>query len=85
MTHNNMTVKWRNLEVFTPQLDGWRQYVFITSTLIVSAVAYVVQRAVYRTLKRLGSRHINQIIIPSLVSSLKIGIVKQSGKAFRIF
>lgn len=78
MTHNNMTVKLRNLEVFTPQLDGWRQYVFITSSLIISAVAYVVQRAVYRTLKRLGSRHINQIIIPSLVSSLKIGIVKQS-------
>ena len=60
------------LEYFTPKLEGWRQYVFTGAATLIAIVAFIVQRAVYRTVKRLGYRHINQIIIPSLVSKLFI-------------
>ena len=65
---HNATITWSDLERFSPELEGWRQYTFTGMTILVAIVAYVVQRAVYKTLKRLGFRHINQIIIPSLVS-----------------
>ena len=68
MAFDNANITWRDLEKFSPELEGWRQYTFTGVTILVAIVAYVVQRAVYKTLKRLGFRHINQIIIPSLVS-----------------
>ena len=71
MALDNATITWRDLEKFSPELEGWRQYTFTGVTILVAIVAYVVQRAVYKTLKRLGFRHINQIIIPSLVSFFK--------------
>lgn len=55
------------LESFTPVLDGWKQAFFTTAAITVTCAALVIQRAVYRTLMRLGSRHINQMIVPSQV------------------
>ena len=59
-----------DLELFTPQLEGWRQYVFSGSATLVAFIAFLVQRAVFRTIKCLGTRYINEIIIPSLVSKV---------------
>ena len=69
MNNSKITPMFNELEYFTPQLEGWRQYEFTGAAILVALVAFIVQRAVYRTIKRLGSRHINQIIIPSLVSN----------------
>ena len=59
---------WENLELFTPKLSGLRLYIFTASGIFVVSIAIVIQRAVYLSLKSLGSRPINQMIIPSLVS-----------------
>ena len=68
MIITNETVTWKDLEKFSPQLGGWKQYTFTGVTILVAILAYSVQRAVYKTMKSLGFRHINQMIIPSLVS-----------------
>ena len=68
MNNSNITLMLNELEYFTPKLEGWRQYVFTGAATLIAIVAFIVQRAVYRTIKGLGYRHINQIIIPSLVS-----------------
>ena len=59
-----------DLELFTPQLEGWRQSAFTGSAILVALIALLVQRAVFRTINRLGTRYINEIIIPSLVSKV---------------
>ena len=53
---------------FTPELSGMRQVFFTGTITIVSGVAMLFQRAIYKALKRLGSRSINQMIVPSQVS-----------------
>ena len=68
MNNSNITLMLNELKYFTPKLEGWSQYVFTGATTLIGIVAFIVQRAVYRTIKGLGYRHINQIIIPSLVS-----------------
>ena len=71
MNNSNITLMLNELEYFTPKLEGWRQYVFTGAATLIAIVAFIVQRAVYRTIKGLGYRHINQIIIPSLVSTVR--------------
>ena len=66
-TYNNETYFWEDLKIFTPKLHGWRLYVFALIASIVALTAIAIQGAVYRSLKSLGARHINQMIIPSLV------------------
>ena len=56
-----------HLENFSPVLRGWKQYIFIGLSVTAMGLAYFVQRAVYRSLKNLGPRPINQMIIPSQV------------------
>jgi hypothetical protein len=64
----NATLSVQSLQLFTPKLDGWRLNVFAIIAVIVALTAISIQSAVYRSLKSLGARHINQMIIPSLVS-----------------
>ena len=64
----NTTLSAQNLQLFTPKLDGWRLNLFAIIAVIVAVTAISIQSAVYRSLKSLGARHINQMIIPSLVS-----------------
>ena len=64
----NTTLSVQNLQLFTPKLDGWRLNVFAIIAVIVAVTAIFIQSAVYRSLRSLGARHINQMIIPSLVS-----------------
>ena len=59
---------FEHLEGFSPVLSGWKLYIFIGVSVTVMALAFVVQRAVYFSLKNLGPRPINQMIIPSQVS-----------------
>ena len=57
-----------SLEEYTPLLYGWL-YVFHTATIIfILYIGYKIHRALLKTFNRLGSRHINSIIIPTLVS-----------------
>ena len=67
----NTTLSAQNLQLFTPKLDGWRLNLFAIIAVIVAVTAISIQSAVYRSLKSLGARHINQMIIPSLVSVFK--------------
>ena len=62
-----MRIIINSLEIFSPILEGWRQYFFLGFATIISVTAFLVQRAIYRTIKRLGNRHINQMIVPSLI------------------
>ena len=61
-----------NLERFTPKLNGWKLYIFTVSSVLVAVISTIVQVTVYRSLKRLGPRSINQIIIPNQVISKAI-------------
>ena len=62
-----MRIIINNLEIFSPILKGWRLYLFLGFAAIISLAAFLVQRAIYRTIKRLESRHINLMIVPSLI------------------
>ena len=59
-------LSFEELEDFSPNLKGWRQYFFIGVSMIVVALAIIVQKAVYDFLKN-NPRAINQIIYPSQV------------------
>ena len=52
---------------FTPRIHGWLNPAINILTLVLCYGCFIVHRAVYRTLKRLGPRYINTIIIPSMV------------------
>ena len=67
MITNNSLIVTQTLEYFTPKLNGWKLSVLVGSASIIALIAIMIQSAVYRSLKSLGSRHINQMIIPSLV------------------
>ena len=58
-----------SLERFTPKLNGWKLYIFTVSSVLVAVISTIVQVTVYRSLKRLGPRSINQMIIPNQVIS----------------
>ena len=67
MITNNSLILTQTLEFFTPKLNGWKLNVLVGSASVIALIAIMIQSAVYRSLKSLGSRHINQMIIPSLV------------------
>ena len=52
---------------FSPNLFGWKRYVFTFSAIVTTGLAYLVQRAVYRSLKLIGPRPINEMIMPCQV------------------
>ena len=58
------------MENFSPNLLGWEKYIFTGSALVTIGLAFLVQKAVYKSLKQLGDRPINQMIIPSQVKSV---------------
>ena len=58
------------MESFSPNLSGWEKYIFSGSALVTIGLAFLVQKAVYKSLKQIGDRPINQMIIPSQVKSL---------------
>ena len=76
ITNHNSSLSFGDLENFSPMLIGWRKYFFTGSALTCVALAYLVQRAVHRSLKQLGSRPINQMIIPSQVNMNTYHIAK---------
>ena len=55
------------MENFSPNLSGWEKYIFSGSALVTIGLAFLVQKAVYKSLKQIGDRPINQMIIPSQV------------------
>ena len=55
------------LNDFSPNLKGWRRYFFIGVSMITIMLALIVQKAIYKSLKNLGPRPINKMIIPSQV------------------
>ena len=60
------------MENFSPNLFGLEKYIFSGSALVTIGLAFLVQKAVYKSLKQIGDRPINQMIIPSQVKSLFI-------------
>ena len=60
-------LSFEELEDFSPNLKGWRQNFFIGVSMVAIALAIIVQKAVYNSLKN-NPRAINQMIIPSQVS-----------------
>ena len=71
---NNITLNYNleDLKIFTPELEGWRLYLFTVSSMATAIISIVTQITVYRSLKRMGPRHINQMIIPSQVSKIAL-------------
>ena len=68
MKNNNLSYSLEDLDIFTPELKGWKLHFFTVSSIVVAITTLVAQITVYRSLKRLGSRHINLMIYPSQVS-----------------
>ena len=70
----NITLRYNitDLNIFTPELKRWRLYLFTASSMATAIISFVTQITVYRSLKRLGPRHINQMIIPSQVSKIAL-------------
>ena len=66
--NNNLSYNLEDLDNFTPELKGWKLHFFTVSSIVVAITSLVAQITVYRSLKRLGSRHINLMIFPSQVS-----------------
>ena len=68
----NITLNYnlKDLNIFTPELKGWRLYLFTVSSMATAIISLVTQITVYRSLRRMGPRHINQMIIPSQVSMI---------------
>ena len=72
MTNITLNYDLEDLNVFTPELKGWRLYLFTASSMAIAIISLVTQITVYKSLKRMGPRHINQMIIPSQVSKIAI-------------
>ena len=68
----NITLNYnlKDLNIFTPELKGWSLHLFTVSSIAIAIIAIITQITVYRSLKRLGPRPINQLIIPSQVSKM---------------
>ena len=68
----NITINYNfeDLDIFTPVLEGWSLHLFTVLSIATAVISLVMHVTVYRSLKRLGSRHINQMIIPSQVSKI---------------
>ena len=68
----NITIDYNleDLNIFTPVLRGWSSHLFMVSSIATAIISLVIQIAVYRSLKRLGPRHINQMIIPNQVKNV---------------
>ena len=74
-------LSFEELEDFSPNLKGWRQYFFIGVSMVAIGLAIVVQKAVYNSLKN-NPREINQMINPSQVS---IFYLCEDEKYFKLF
>ena len=70
MTNITLNYNLEDLNIFTPELKGWRLYLFTVSSMATAIISLVTQITVYKSLKRIGPRHINQMIIPSQVSKI---------------
>ena len=57
-----------DMEEYTPLVTGWFCTAFNICISILFLIGLLVHRAIYRMFKRLGSRHINHVVIPALVS-----------------
>ena len=69
----NITIDYNleDLKVFTPVLRGWISHLFVVSSIATAIISLIIQITVYRSLNRLGPRHINQMIIPNQVSTVQ--------------
>ena len=74
-------LSFEELEDFSPNLKGWRQYFFIGVSMVAIGLAIVVQKAVYNLLKN-NPMVINEIINPSQVSIFEIC---EDEKYFKMF
>ena len=68
----NITLHYNleDLNIFTPELKGWSLHLFTVSSIAIVIITIITQITVYRSLKRLGPRPINQLIVPSQVSKI---------------
>ena len=55
-----------DLKLFTPLLEGGVAIAYISTIILVCILTGLVQRAVFLTFRKLGQRHINDIIVPYL-------------------
>ena len=62
-----LEVSENDLQEFTPLLKGWSAYMFVSTILLVCLITLLVQKAVFLTFRKMGSRHINIIIHPCLM------------------
>ena len=67
MKNITLGYNFEDLDLFTPILKGWTSHLFTVSSIATVIISLVTQITVYRSLKRLGPRHINQMIIPNQV------------------
>ena len=57
-----------DFEEYTPLIDGWLFYLHTGMIFIIVCASFKIQRALIRSFIKLGSRHINWIVGPTIVS-----------------
>ena len=76
MKNITLDYNFEDLNVFKPELKGWSLLLFTVSSIATAIISLVTQITVYRSLNRLGPRHINQMIIPSQVSKAALIVIQ---------
>ena len=59
---------FQDLETYTPLIKGWLNPVFNSFVFSFVIIVFLVHKAIYKAFKRLGQRHINEILVPTMVS-----------------
>ena len=72
MSIMNISVTEFDLEEYTPRITTWFCLVNNFCIILIYFLGVIVHRGVYRTFKRLGSRHIKLVVIPPLVRQYSI-------------
>lgn len=73
-------ILFEDIEDFTTLLNDWKKAIFTILAFFAAFLAFFVQKAVFRALKKLGSRAINQMIIPTQIminisAYLELGVI----------
>ena len=68
---NEYNITLLDLELYTTQLFGGLNVLYNFLAIMIGVMSILIHKSTYRLLKRLGNRHINMLIIPSMVSIMR--------------
>ena len=67
--NNQILINQENIHPYSPLLCGWVWSLHNGMIMLILWINYRLQRAILKAFKNMGPRHINSIIIPSMIST----------------